>query len=178
MNARFRPITCSATAAIFLFSPTAAMPAEVSSIEYRGTSFSLPRAYEDFRAYKDDPNNLRLTDLQTIERLIRSATFGPTFRSSTELVDALFQVAFPGYGSFYANQLPRLPDGLELVYVEIPKRGLNRYFVLRQSPDGSLSVVADFVVIDVPEIVGVRASSAGLVYVGNNGQSVVPELAL
>ena len=167
----------SIAAVLLVLCATASRSADVTSVSYRGSTFVLSRAYEDARAYKDDPNNLRANDLPAVERLVRQAPFGPNFSNIGEVAQALDAVAFPGYGSFYANQLPHSPDSLELVYIEIPRRHLNRYFVLLRLADSSVKVVEDFVAADQPEIVRVQASKSGFVYLSNGGKPLVPQRA-
>jgi hypothetical protein len=106
---------------------------------------------------------------------VRRAPFGPQFADVRALLDALDKTSFPGYGWFFANQLPHSKDKLELAYIEIPQRGLNRYFVIEQTKQGGLAVVTDFVARDAPEITRVRREGGVLVYLTQSGQVVNPQ---
>ena len=153
-----------------------AAESQVNFVEYHGQRFDLSKAYDDFHDYKDDQANLTPAQIQHAESLMRSAKFGPRFKTSGDLDAALAALEFPGYGLFYANQLGALIDPkLELVYVEVPARNLNRYIALEREADGSFLVVADFVAAAYPEIVRVsRGASGSLEFRQQNGKVVVP----
>jgi hypothetical protein len=97
------------------------------------------------------------------------------FTPRLPLLDAVSELEFPGYGAFIANQVGgRERNGLELVYVEIPGRYLNRYVALEKATDGSFHVLDDFVASREPEITGVRPGTNGaLVYTHGRGGRVV-----
>jgi hypothetical protein len=147
----------------------------LSHVYYMGEQIPLAKSYADPREYKDDPENLDPREIPRVERLLRSAPFGPAFLNADALLTGLSRLSFPGYGSFYAHQLgAHLDPELELVYVEIPKRGLNRYVVLQHQSDDSLQVVSDFVAADRPEIVRVHRRAGVLIYQGTSGVTIVP----
>ena len=149
---------------------------QVKFVEYQGQRFDLSKAYDDFHDYKDDQTNLTPAQVQRAESLMRSVRFGPRFKTSGDLDAALAALEFPGYGLFYANQLGAHVDPkLELVYVEVPARKLNRYIALERQADGSLLVVADFVAAADPEIARVsRGANGSLEFHQQNGKVVVP----
>ena len=149
---------------------------QIKFVEYQGQRFDLAKPYDDFTDYKDDQSNLTPAQVQRAESLLRSAKFGPRFKDGDELDAALARLEFPGYGLFYANQLgAHIDPKLELVYVEVPARGLNRYFALERQADGSLLVVDDFVAAAEPEIARVKRGAKGsLEYHQQNGKVVVP----
>ena len=155
---------------------THAAEPQLKFVEYQGRRFDLSKAYDDFHDYKDDQGSLTPAQIQRAESLMRSAKFGPRFKTSGELNAALAALEFPGYGLFCANQLGAHVDPkLELVYVEVPVRNLNRYIALERQADGALLVVADFVAAAEPEIVRVkRGASGSLEFHQRNGKVVVP----
>lgn len=155
---------------------THAAEPKMRSVEYQGQRFELSKAYESFDDFKNDRANLTATQVSRAESLMRSARFGPRFKTSDDLDAALAALEFPGYGLFYANQLgAHLDPKLELVYTEVPARGLNRYIVLEKQADGSLLVVADFVAAADPAIARVRrGAKGGLDFRQQNGKRVVP----
>jgi hypothetical protein len=69
-------------------------------VEYQGERIGLARQYLDFHDYKEDPNNLDESAKRRAESLMRKARFGPIFESSDALLDAVFELEFPGYGAF------------------------------------------------------------------------------
>jgi len=164
-----------ALVAIFSGRTHAAEP-QMSFVEYQGQRFDLSKAYGDFHDYKDDQHNLTTAQVKRAESLMRSAKFGPRFKSGDELDAALARLEFPGYGQFYANQLgAHIDPKLELVYVEVPARNLNRYIALERQADGSFLVVDDFVAGADPEIARVkRGANGALEYHQQNGKLVVP----
>jgi|SRR5471032_337348 len=128
-----------------------------ASVDYLGACIQLARAYADFEEYKDDPKNLSLQSIRRVEAMMRSAPFAQTFTNTEALSRELERIQFPGYGSFYANQLgAKLDPSLELAYVEIPGGKLNRYFAVEQIRNGTLRVISDFVAPASPEITRVH----------------------
>ena len=173
MRFLFPLVLCFLAAAV---SSCAAVDARLSHVEYMGEQIPLAKSYTDGRKYKDDPENLDAGVIPQVERLVRSASFGPAFLNAPALSAGLDRLRFPGYGSFYANQLgAQIDPEVELVYVEIPRRALNRYVVLERLGDDSLRVVSDFVAPDHPEIVRVHRRAGVLLYEGSNGVAIVPK---
>ena len=153
-----------------------AAEAQATFVEYQGQRFDLSKAYQDFHDYKDDQANLTPAQVRRVESLMRSAKFGPRFKTGNDLDAALSTLEFPGYGLFYANQLgAHIDPKLELAYVEVPGRSLNRYVALERQADGSLLVVADFVAAADPEITRVkRGPDVALEFHQRDGNIVVP----
>jgi hypothetical protein len=147
-----------------------------SYVEYQGHKLLASKYYEDFDDYKEDQNNLPGESLRMADALVRKAPFGPKFSSSDVLLKELFQIQFPGYGMFFANQVGSGFDPqLEIAYVEIPGGRFNRHFVLGKDPGGAYEVIDDFVAPQVPEIARVRKTKNGaLEYSRVNGEVVVP----
>jgi hypothetical protein len=145
-------------------------------IEYQGKRFEVAREYRNFNAYRDDPENLTQGQAVHVEKIMREVKFGPSFKDFSHLFDALRNLQFPGYGSFYANQADaNMESALELAYVEIPIRNLNRYFALEVRRDGSFQVIDDFIAPSLPEITRVqRGSNGALEYRNQHGSTIVP----
>jgi hypothetical protein len=153
----------------------------ISSLQYQGRTIPLARPYADIDDFKDDePRHLSNDAIALIEKTLISARFGPRFPDFNALNDALAQLAFPGYGSFYANQLgAKIDPSLEMLYVEIPQRQKHRYIAVERQSDGSLLVVADFVAPATPELVRVRRVENGLLeFSTNSGAAVLRKNAL
>jgi hypothetical protein len=101
--------------------------------------------YFDETSYALDSENIPMAEVARLEDVMRSVPFGPVFNSKKELHISFAEIRFPGYGSFYANQLHGHPEKkLELMSIVIPRTGKDRYFVVEAQPDGRFSVVADF----------------------------------
>jgi hypothetical protein len=143
------------------------------AVEYLGNRIPLSRPYADFDEYKDDPKNLPVQSIRRIESIMRSTPFGQSFRNTEALSRELERVQFPGYGTFYANQLgAKLDPSLELVYVEIPGGKLNRYFAVELTNEGPLRVVADFVASAMPEITRVHRKNGALSFESSLGNVI------
>jgi hypothetical protein len=112
----------------------------IDTVTYRGEQIRLARKYPDFRAYKDDAENLRAEDIPRIARLIKSAPISPRFAARNEAFDAVINLTFPGYG-FSAMGLDQ---PVALFAVEIPRMNEQRYFTVTER-DGAWVVVEDFV---------------------------------
>ena len=67
-------------------------------IEYQGTTFKLTKSYSSFEDYKDDPNNIDLSEVPRIEQLMTEVKIGPEFSNWRDFVHQAFTVNFPGYG--------------------------------------------------------------------------------
>lgn len=112
----------------------------IDTVTYRGEQIRLAKKYPDFRAYKDDPGNLRAEDIPRIASLIKTAPLPARFASRNEAFDAVIKLTFPGYGfSAMGLQQP-----VALFAVEIPQRNEERYFSVTER-DGSWVVIDDFV---------------------------------
>ncbi|WP_374582841.1 hypothetical protein [Pseudoduganella sp.] len=143
-------------------------------VDYLGNRIPLSRPYADFDEYKDDPKNLPAQSIRRVESIMRSTPFGRDFPNTEALSRELERIQFPGYGTFYANQLgAKLDPSLELVYVEIPGGKLNRYFAVELTSGGVLHVIADFVAPASPEITRVHRRNGVLSFESSQGK-VIP----
>lgn len=164
----------------FFFSAILAQPftahgaERFASVDYLGARIQLTRAYADFGEYKDDPKSLSPQSIRRVETIMRSAPFARTFLDTEALSRELDRIQFPGYGSFYANQLgAKLDPSLELVYVEIPGGTLNRYFAVERISNGTLRVISDFVAPASPEITRVHRRNRVLSFESSQGKAIV-----
>lgn len=143
-------------------------------VDYLGVRIQLARAYADFEDYKDDPKNLSPESIRRVEAIMRSAPFAHTFTNTEALSRELERIQFPGYGSFYANQLgAKLDPSLELVYLEIPGGTLNRYFAVERISNGTLRVISDFVAPASPEITRVHRRNGVLSFESSQGKPII-----
>ena len=107
-------------------------------------------------------SNLSPADAKAAADLVRRASFGPRFKSSKELIGALMELSFPGYGFSLVNQIgAKLDPELELVSVELPGNAGDRIFVLQAQPNDGLLVIDDFVAPVDPRILRVRRGPDG-----------------
>ena len=126
-----------------------------NEIDYRGEKIKLTKAYADYAAYKNDPENIAPSETERVQRLVLGAPIAQTFRSRLEASKAIGQIAFPGYGSGGFVEQSQA-DGTVLMgfSVEIPRASQNRYFVFH-GRDGVYTLVDDFV---HPDTVGLLRS--------------------
>ena len=116
------------------------------------------RPFRDLDDYRDSiDSQFAAGVLRRIQEAVANQSFGSVFSTQQELDDRFYELRFPGYGSFYANQLgARLDPSLELMYVELPRSTMHRYFAVERLQSGAFRVVADFTVPANPELVRVR----------------------
>jgi len=93
-----------------------------SFVEYPGEKIKLTKYYLSFEDYKDDPDNIDPSENARVERLVTQAPIGRHFADRKEMVSALFELKFPGYGlGFAGNSAQTDSEALELSSVEIPQ---------------------------------------------------------
>ncbi len=68
------------------------------SIDYQGQPIKLNKPYASYEDYKDDPNNLAAGDIAKVQQLVKSAPVAKHYGSRQEVIDAVINVKFPGYG--------------------------------------------------------------------------------
>jgi hypothetical protein len=126
-----------------------------NEIDYRGEKIKLTKAYADYDAYKNDPENIARSETERVQRLVLDAPIAQTFRSRLEASKAIGQIAFPGYGSGGFVEQPQANGTVLMGFsVEIPRASKNRYFVFH-GRDGVYTLVDDFV---HPDTVGLLRS--------------------
>jgi hypothetical protein len=135
-----------------------------SYIEYRGQRIKLTKYYLTYEDYKDDPENIHPSEVARVQRLVVEAPISSSFSSRKAMVDAAFDIHFPGYG------VGGLSDGtkdgensLSGVSIEIPLADKDRYFVFRHA-NGKYVLVDSFVDSNVPLIMRVKQDGNQLVY--------------
>ncbi len=144
-----------------------------SDVEYQGEKIKLAKYYLSFEDYKDDPDNIDPSENARVERLVTQAPIGRHFADRKEMVTALFELKFPGYGlGFAGNSAQTDSQALELSSVEIPRAGKNRY-ILFEKQNGAYTLIDDFVAPSAPEIMQVREGNGVLIYSTRSGQSVL-----
>jgi hypothetical protein len=102
-------------------------------IEYRGTTFKLTKSYSSFEDYKDDPNNIDLSEVPRIERLMTEVKIGPEFSNWRDFVHQAFTVNFPGYGFGPGPDVKSTSRQFLVSTPEIPRASKDRWLVLEQS---------------------------------------------
>jgi hypothetical protein len=146
-----------------------------SDIEYQGEKIKLTKYYLSFEDYKDDPDNIDPSENARVERLVTQAPIGHHFSDRREMVSAIFEVKFPGYGLSFAGSKAQ-PIGnahaLELSSVEIPRADEERYLVFEEQ-NGAYTLIDDFVAPSDPEIMQVKEETEFLIYSTRTGQRVL-----
>lgn len=144
-----------------------------SDVEYRGEKIKLTKYYFSFEDYKDDPDNIDPSENARVERLVTQAPIARHFADRKEMVGALFELKFPGYGLGFAGKSAQTgSETLELSSVEIPRADKNRYLLFVER-NGSYTLIDDFVAPSVPEIMQVREENRVLIYGTRSGQTVL-----
>jgi len=143
------------------------------SIDYQGQTVKLTKSYGDYDDYKNDPNNLAPGEAGKVQQLVRSAPIAKQFSDRMQMIRAVMDLKFPGYGMGSYGEKPQ-PDGsvLALYGVEIPQSGNTRYLLFR-GKGGTYTLIDDFVYADAAQISGVSATGDTLVYTTMQGAKVV-----
>lgn len=141
-----------------------------SDIEYQGQKIKLTKYYLSFEDYKDDPDNIDPSENARVAQLVARAPIERQFSDRNELIHAVFEIKFPGYGLGSFPSAPQ-PDGstLELYSIEIPRADKSRFLTFRRL-NGAYTLVDDFVDDDLGGINKVRLENGSLVYSLENGR--------
>jgi hypothetical protein len=145
-----------------------------NEIEYRGERIKLTKAYADYAAYKNDPENIHPSETERVQRLVLGAPIAKTFSSRIDAAKAIGQIAFPGYGS--GGSIEQIQaDGSVLMgfSVEVPRASKERYFVFR-GKDGEYTLVDEFVHPDTAGLLGsVNRRGNDLVFTSIDGKEAL-----
>jgi hypothetical protein len=143
------------------------------SIPFQGQQVKLSKPYDDYDDYKNDPNNIAASEVPKVQNLVQTAPIAKRFTDRLQMVTAIQEVCFPGYGTTSCGEKPQ-PDGsvLALFSVEIPKAGKDRFFLFRGA-GGVYTLIDDFVYSEDGSIMNVAMSGKKLVYSKMNGTTVV-----
>src|SRR5438132_8339325 len=122
---------------------TAAMGGD-NTIQYRGQTIQLSKAYADFDEYKNDPNNIALSETERVKQLVETAPIAMSYPDRESLVKAVFEIQFPGYGMSMFGESPQ-SDGSVLsgFAIEIPRAERERIVVF-QLKNRSYRLIDDF----------------------------------
>jgi|ERR1022692_88000 hypothetical protein len=140
-----------------------------TTIEYRGETFNMSKAYSSYEDYKDDPNNLATNEFSRIEREITNAPVPSSFGGDDSLARAVLHLKFPGYGCGGLGNFPQ-SDGSTcgLYFLEIPMLDKGRYFLDRTAA-GRDMLLDDFVMSSTNEIKNVRVDGTHIFYYDGHG---------
>lgn len=176
MVARLLSLAVRSLSVLVLLLPLPGVAVDIPTIQYQGERIEIQVTAGDPNLQQSYSYVLPHKSVEKLEAVIRSLQFGPTFLGFQQLDSQFWNLRFPGYGTFHANQIrAKLDPKLDIMYVEIPEAGLNRYFVVELQQDGSLSVVDDFVADSAPEVTRVhRSTDGGLLYSNGNGDAIIP----
>jgi hypothetical protein len=146
-----------------------------NTIEYQGQQVKLSKPYDDYDDYKNDPNNLARDEVANVRRLVQSAPIASRFINRQQMIHAVFELKFPGYGLTSCGEKAQL-DGsvLALFGVEIPKADQTRYLLFRGN-NGTYTLIDDFVYSDATPIGDVAPSGEQFVYLTRQGGVKVVE---
>src|SRR5215471_1184034 len=70
----------------------------MNTIEYQGKHINLTKTYYSYEDYKDDPNNIDPSENARVERLVSQAPVARVFQDRRQMVNAVVDLKFPGYG--------------------------------------------------------------------------------
>src|SRR5690242_1951837 len=84
-----------------------------SHTEYQGQKIKLSKFYASYEDYKDDPDNIDPSENERVFRLVSEAPIATSFSDRQEMLRALFEIKFPGYGAGPFSEFRQL-DGTTL----------------------------------------------------------------
>ena len=116
-----------------------------SEIEYQGEKIKLTKFYLDYDSYKNDPKNIHSSEIARVEKLVREAPIAPSYPTREQMIRAVFELKFPGYGLASSGERT-LSDGSVIAgfSIEIPRAGKDRYLVFKGHNDEYV-LIDDFV---------------------------------
>jgi hypothetical protein len=147
-------------------------------IPYRGEAIRLSKKYVEYDDYKNDPNNLALSEIPRVERMMTETRIGPDFADWKDFVKQVFQIKFPGYGLGPGPKVVAADREFMVEVIEIPQVAKDRYFVLEKIAGGALRLIDDFVISNDPSlgsfsaISSIRLVDDRLVYADRNAKVV------
>ena len=140
-----------------------------SYVEYRGQQIKLSRYYLDYDGYKNDPDNIDPSETSRVQRLVSEAPIDRSFRTEREVINAAFDIKFPGYGVAYFADGDRGEHSLRGFGVEIPRADKFRYFTF-ECTGGRYLLVDQFIAPEIPLLNHVRQDGGNLVYSSDAGE--------
>src|SRR6185295_8755685 len=114
------------------------------TIDYRGQTIRLSKAYWDFDEYKNDPNNIAASETERVQQLVETAMIDKEFPTRESMIAAVSEIEFPGYGLTIFGDMPQ-SDGTVLsgFSIEIPRAERERVLVFQIKKD-SYKLLDDF----------------------------------
>ena len=140
-----------------------------SYVEYRGQQIKLSRYYLDYDGYKNDPDNIDPSETSRVQRLVSEAPIDRSFHTEKEMISAVFDIKFPGYGLASFGDGNGGEQSFRGFGVEIPRADRFRYFTF-QPIDGRYVLVDQFIAPDIPLLSQVRQDGVNLVYSSDTGE--------
>jgi hypothetical protein len=149
---------------------TAAMGKD-DTIQYRGQTIRLSKAYSDFDEYKNDPNNIAAGETERVKQLVEGAPIAKEYPTREALIAAVMEMEFPGYGLTAFGEAPQSDvTTLSGFAIEIPRAERERILVF-QSKNGKYRLVDDFV--GPEEVMEVKLQAGQLQYLNARKQVVM-----
>ena len=140
-----------------------------SYTEYQGQQIRLTRYYLDYEDYKDDPDNIDPSENARVQQLISEAPIARSFDSREDLIHALFEIKFPGYGAAGLGDGRQGENSITGLSLEIPRADKSRYLAF-QCKAGKYLLLDDFVESDMPLLMYIHQDGANLTYTSDRGQ--------
>jgi hypothetical protein len=141
------------------------------TLQYRGQTIQLSKAYADFDEYKNDPLNIAGSETARVQQLVATAPIADRFATREALVSAIMEIEFPGYGLSAFGEVPQ-SDGTTLTgfAVEIPRADQERIIVF-QLKNGSYRLLDDL--LGPADVMELRLAGGRLEYLNGRQQVVL-----
>ena len=133
----------------FLFKPVLRNVKGFDEVEWRGQKFKLKQKYLDYEEYKDDRDQLALSEVERVKQLMLAISVPKAAPSETDLRQSLRQMRFPGFGSSSGGMIEdEYGNRYILNEYEIPQKQEQRTLLYRVEKDGACHLVVDGVSVD------------------------------
>jgi hypothetical protein len=114
-------------------------------IEYRGEKIKLTKPYSDYDDYKNDRDNIELSELPRVQRLVCEAPIALSFFDRPQMLQAVSGMAFPGYGSWQFGDKTQADGSVISGHgIEVPHADKARILVFRSNGKG-FDLIDDFI---------------------------------
>ena len=141
------------------------------TIDYRGQTIRLSKAYSDFDEYKNDPNNIAASETERVQQLVETAPIAKEFPTRESMIAAVSEIEFPGYGLTIFGDVTQ-GDGTVLsgFSIEIPRGERERVIVFQFKKD-SYKLLDDF--LGPSDVMEMRVQSGQIQYLNARQQLIL-----
>ena len=146
----------------------ATAPAPFNTIRYQGQTIQLSKTYANFEQYKNDPNNIAVSETARVHKLVTQAHVRVSYHVNDGLDDLISELGFPGY-RVRKLETSSMPEMSAAFAIEIPRANQDRVILFRYQLQGARWVLIDDFV-GPPGVMDVRLKGGELQFYTLDGQ--------